>query len=58
MDIRQHPRVAFVLLDGEVTGGQVVAHQLMQGLREAGGEALAVFPRSGPMVSAYAQTAS
>ena len=41
--------VAFVLLDGEVTGGQVVAHQLMQGLRERGHAALAVFPREGPM---------
>ena len=42
--------MAFVLLDGEVTGGQVVAHQLMQGLRAAGHDAVSVFPREGPMV--------
>ena len=50
MDAPSHLKVAFVLLDGDVTGGQVVAHQLMQGLRSAGHEALAVFPREGPMV--------
>lgn len=44
-------KVAFVLLDGEVTGGQVVAHQLMEGLRSAGHHAIAIFPREGPMVT-------
>jgi glycosyltransferase involved in cell wall biosynthesis len=44
-------RVGFLLLDAEVTGGQVVAHELMRGLQANGHEALAIFPLDGPMVA-------
>jgi glycosyltransferase involved in cell wall biosynthesis len=44
-------RIAFVLLDGEVTGGQMVAHELMRAARAAGHEPLAVFPAAGPMLA-------
>lgn len=43
-------KVAFVLLDGEVTGGQLVAFELMNGLRARGHEAVAVFGADGEMV--------
>lgn len=45
-------KIAYVLLDGEVTGGQVVARQLMRAAREAGHAALAIAPREGPMLDA------
>jgi glycosyltransferase involved in cell wall biosynthesis len=44
--------VGFVLLDAQVTGGQIVAHQLMRGLRARGHDAIAVFPHDGPMADA------
>lgn len=47
-------RIAFVLLDAEVTGGQGIALELMRAAREAGHEPLAIFPRSGPMVERVA----
>lgn len=43
-------RVGFVLLDAQITGGQVVAEALMLGLMESGHHAVAVFPSGGPMV--------
>lgn len=42
--------VGFVLIDGDITGGQVVAHELMRACREAGHEVTAWFPVDGPMV--------
>jgi glycosyltransferase involved in cell wall biosynthesis len=42
-------KIAFVQLDAQVTGGQVVAHQLMRAARAAGHDVLAVFPEDGPM---------
>ena len=47
-------RAAFVLLDGEVTGGQIVALELMQGLIDAGHEALAFLPVDGPIAGRLA----
>lgn len=44
-------RIAFVLLDAEVTGGQAIALELMRAARAAGHEPLAVFPRPGPMMA-------
>ena len=43
--------VAFLLIDGNVTGGQVVAHELMRGVRDAGGTPLAYLPTGGPMAA-------
>ena len=43
-------RVVFVLVDGQVAGGQLVARALMHGLLEQGHEPLAIVPRSGPIV--------
>ncbi|HEY4347062.1 MAG TPA: glycosyltransferase, partial [Gaiellaceae bacterium] len=42
-------KVGFVLLDGELTGGQVVALQLVRGVRAAGHDAVAVLPVDGPI---------
>lgn len=47
-------KIAFVLLDAEVTGGQIVAHDLMRAARAAGHDVLAVFPRQGPMLERVA----
>ena len=44
-------RVAFLLIDGNVTGGQVVAHELMRGVRDRGGTPLAFLPTGGPMAA-------
>jgi glycosyltransferase involved in cell wall biosynthesis len=44
-------RIAFVLLDAQVTGGQVVAHDLMRSAQAAGHDVLAVFPEPGEMLS-------
>jgi glycosyltransferase involved in cell wall biosynthesis len=43
-------RIAYLLLDGNVAGGQAVARQLMTGVRDAGHEPLAISPRRGPMI--------
>lgn len=42
--------VGFVLIDGDITGGQVVAHALMRACRDAGHGVTAWFPADGPMV--------
>jgi len=43
-------RISFVLLDAQVTGGQMVALELMRAARSAGHDTLAVFPDRGPML--------
>jgi glycosyltransferase involved in cell wall biosynthesis len=44
-------KIAFVLLDAEITGGQIVAHDLMLAARDEGHDVLAMFPRPGPMLA-------
>lgn len=46
-------RLAFLLLDAEVTGGQVIAHELMRAARDRGHQTLAIVPAAGPMVQRF-----
>lgn len=43
-------KIGFVLLDGEITGGQLVILELMAAARAAGHEVAAFAPREGPIV--------
>ena len=43
-------KIAFVLLDAEITGGQIVALELMRAVRDGGHEPIAISPQPGPLL--------
>ncbi len=47
-------KIGFLLLDADVTGGQMIARELMLGARSAGHEPVAIAPRRGPMLDLLA----